>query len=144
MIIFTKSGHFYDYNFSDDDFHMIFINNRICTPYKWEMTRKLVIICFRQKCVGSSLTNAQKRMVRYFQIFEYLKTRTLVYQIHFIGWSKKWDIWSKEINILRWTRENLKKKDELMMTQVIFLERTGSCESYGRYGRWDGVRGTWK
>jgi len=40
-----------------------------------------------------------------------------VYQIHFIGWSKKWDIWSKENNILRWNRENLKKKDELMMTQ---------------------------
>jgi len=40
-----------------------------------------------------------------------------VYQIHFIGWSKKWDIWSNENNILRRTRENLKKKDQLMMTQ---------------------------
>ena len=54
-----------------------------------------------------------------------MKTRTLVYQIHFIGWSKKWDIWSKEINILRWTRENLKKKDELMMTQVKLLNWDG-------------------
>jgi len=41
------------------------------------------------------------------------RTKEKMYQIHFIGWSKKWDIWTKHDCILSWTRENLRKKDEL-------------------------------
>jgi len=69
------------------------------------------------------------------------RTKENIYHIHFIGWSKKWDIWTKADCILSWTRENLRKKDELDKesddengSEPVSLKRQ-LCDSHRKRGK---------
>ena len=37
-----------------------------------------------------------------------------VYHIHYVGWSKYWDTWTSESEILKKNKENVEKMENLM------------------------------
>jgi len=77
------------------------MDNEVAMP-KFKENEK--VLCFHDKLLYEAKICGYKVDKR---------TKEKMYQIHFIGWSKKWDIWTKPDCILGWTRENLQKKDEL-------------------------------